>query len=143
LRLVVEVTFDDMVKPICIRSPTVARQHDFDREGLFVTGWGKTKKRRESIIKQYAEVPYVNIGQCNQLLRSNLSTSLHICAGGQAGIDSCRGDSGGPLMQKDDSYMNLVGIVSYGAYKCGTLNSPGIYTKVDEFYNWIVEHLEP
>ena len=66
-----------------------------------------------------------------------------MCAGGEKGIDSCSRDSGGPLMLKKDSYIDLVGIVSYGAYKCGSENEPGVYARVDSFYDWIVSKLEP
>ncbi|KAI8423521.1 hypothetical protein MSG28_012622 [Choristoneura fumiferana] len=57
-----------------------------------------------------------------------------MCAGGEAGKDACKGDSGGPLMhyhQINDtkSHFEVTGIVSFGLVWCGTENVPGIYTK--------------
>ena len=50
-----------------------------------------------------------------------------ICAGGVKGQDSCRGDSGGPLMTVDDTtdplrpYYYLAGLVSFGPSPCGMI----------------------
>lgn len=50
-----------------------------------------------------------------------------ICAGVNEGEkDSCKGDSGGPLIDKN---RKLVGIVSWG-FVCGRSNNPGVYTNI-------------
>ena len=48
-----------------------------------------------------------------------------------------QGDTGGPL-QCEDQYgrFHLVGITSFG-YGCGRPNTPGVYTKVSEYYDFI------
>ncbi|XP_012162947.2 trypsin I-P1 [Ceratitis capitata] len=46
--------------------------------------------------------------------------------------DSCSGDSGGPLICNG----NLTGIVSFGI-GCGTPNTPGYYTNVSSYIDWI------
>lgn len=66
-----------------------------------------------------------------------------ICAGGQAGKDSCRGDSGGPLMYENGRIDEIIGIISFGPKPCGLENSPGIYTKVFEYKNWILANIRP
>ena len=55
--------------------------------------------------------------------------------------DSCQGDSGGPLYKfvKDRAY--LVGVVSRGD-DCAGFNQPGIYTDVQKYKDWILEHTE-
>lgn len=40
------------------------------------------------------------------------------------------------------TYFYLVGIVSYGASKCGTDGIPGVYTRVSSYLPWILENLE-
>jgi len=61
------------------------------------------------------------------------------------GVDTCKGDSGGPLWVEEEHYLNgpnlqktaiLVGIVSRGS-GCGGFNSPGVYGRVKEIYGWL------
>ena len=66
------------------------------------------------------------------------------------GKDSCGGDSGGPLMVAETTILRgikintytQIGIVSWGATTCGTINEPGIYTNVAYFNEWILDHLD-
>lgn len=46
-----------------------------------------------------------------------------------------QGDSGGPLMYRSDLWQ-VVGIVSWG-HGCGDPSTPGVYTKVTAYLNWI------
>lgn len=70
-----------------------------------------------------------------------------ICAGGELGKDSCRGDSGGPLMYAftEPGALNwfVTGIVSFGPSPCGLQGWPGVYTKVSEYVPWIISKLRP
>lgn len=70
--------------------------------------------------------------------------STQLCAG-VTGIDSCNGDSGGPLADvqyysETQSYVQY-GIVSYGMTNCGTPYSPSVYTNVSSFMPWIAHKL--
>ena len=62
------------------------------------------------------------------------------------GEDSCGGDSGGPLMlEKKNGFRKkytLIGLVSWGTFKCATERFPGVYTDVASFLPWILDHLE-
>lgn len=59
------------------------------------------------------------------------------------GTDSCKGDSGGPLMDLDKETNRWValGIVSVGPVRCGQSRVPGVYTKVANYIPWIKEHI--
>lgn len=69
-----------------------------------------------------------------------------MCAGGEKGKDSCRGDSGGPLMWENpdrNKIYEFVGVVSFGTFPCGSENVPGVYTKVYEYLSWIHQTTTP
>lgn len=70
----------------------------------------------------------------------HISDSM-LCAGHpEGGQDSCQGDSGGPLMiQMPNRRWATIGIVSWGV-RCGEPNRPGVYTRVDRYLPWIIEH---
>ena len=80
-----------------------------------------------------------------------------VCAGyREGGKDSCKGDSGGPLMviskvtfdsfefysnfflqvQQADGRWVLIGIVSAG-FSCGKPGQPGIYHRISSTSDWI------
>lgn len=65
-----------------------------------------------------------------------------LCAGGKEDKDTCRGDSGGPLMRSVDGNYYLIGVISWGATQCGTKGIPALYTNVAMFVDWIENHLE-
>ena len=54
------------------------------------------------------------------------------------GVDSCTGDSGGPLICERNGKPELTGIISYGK-KCGIQGYPGIYVNVFRMRDWIEE----
>lgn len=53
------------------------------------------------------------------------------------GVDSCRGDGGGPLFCAETQ--TLYGIVSWGR-GCAEPDFPGVYTEVAPFRSWIMEN---
>ena len=63
------------------------------------------------------------------------------------GVDSCSGDSGGPLFSraksgKKSDPLFLTGIVSYGTNLCG-VGVPGVYTNVTHYIDWVKSELKP
>ena len=82
--------------------------------------------------------------KCERALRTTKlgqKFKLHgsfVCAGGEKGNDTCRGDGGAPLvcrLPQSQLYAQL-GIVSWGI-GCGEDGIPGVYTDVRVFVDWI------
>lgn len=140
LRLSQDVPFTDFVKPICLPKT--------DRLGskAWVAGWGTTEHSSSSEIKLKVELPIVQNEPC-QRVYEKMSVELvptQICAGGQKGKDSCRGDSGGPLMrenQENQGRWEAVGVTSFGPSPCGKPDHPGVYTNVYSFMPWIINNI--
>lgn len=100
-------------------------------------------------ILQVAVVPKVNHAQCQAWLKSHglrlPLTSGQICAGGKGLVDTCRGDSGGPLGYRDFYNENprfiQFGIVSFGLNACGAEDAPTSYTNISYYMQWITDQM--
>lgn len=131
------------IRTICLPGP-----YDSTKDGnkLVVAGWGQTEHSRSSPVKLKLFVPKAPLTQCSARFKT-AKVSLgnkQICAGGEAHKDSCKGDSGGPLMttyKDNQAQWYIEGIVSFGA-KCGSAGWPGVYTKVSEYINWIQNNVD-
>ncbi|XP_063985537.1 CLIP domain-containing serine protease HP8-like [Diachasmimorpha longicaudata] len=144
LRLTREVQFTDYVQPICLPKTNKLPPR------FWVAGWGKTEFRSSSPIKLKLAVPFVNQSICeNKYGMYNVRLgSSQVCAGGEIGKDSCRGDSGGPLMSVETAADGTqkwaaAGVVSFGPSPCGMQGWPGVYTRVAAFTDWIVRNMRP
>ena len=87
-----------------------------------------------------ATVPVMTNDHCNQLLGAGmLPDDRNLCAGYVEGnIDTCNGDSGGPLSCRVGDTWTVVGLVSWGLIdKCAFPNAPGAYTRTRVFLDWI------
>ncbi|XP_046601133.1 CLIP domain-containing serine protease 2 isoform X2 [Neodiprion lecontei] len=142
LRLSRDVAFTNYIRPICLPESTSLTERFFH-----IAGWGKTETRSESDVKLKLKVPLADTASCaNTYQAASIRLGeTQICAGGERGRDSCRGDSGGPLMSvkrsNDKLRWTAVGIVSLGPSPCGMENWPGIYTRVASFVPWILSKI--
>lgn len=91
------------VNTICLPPPNTI----FDGSRCFVSGWGKDRFGQEGkyqVILKRVELPAVSHDYCQQKLRETRlgrHFQLHpsfICAGGERGHDTCKGDGGSPLV---------------------------------------------
>uniref|UniRef100_A0A8C3QIV4 Peptidase S1 domain-containing protein n=1 Tax=Cyanoderma ruficeps TaxID=181631 RepID=A0A8C3QIV4_9PASS len=98
------------------------------------TGTESWRKLSERL--QQAEVQLIDKRSCNLAAYHGDVTDRMLCAGlPQGGVDTCQGDSGGPLLYSGEHWQ-VVGIVSWGQ-GCGTPSTPGVYTSVRAYLDWI------
>lgn len=84
-----------------------------------------------------AEVPVVDLNQCRENYIGYHISNRMLCAGFKQGrVDSCSGDSGGPLLLQKESKWTVYGITSFGD-GCGRKGKYGIYANVPKFVKWI------
>jgi trypsin len=105
-----------------------------------ITGWGCTSPPSPlpllggcsaSDTLRSARVPIVPDSTCQSDYPSDFDSTTQVCAGYQSGgVDSCSGDSGGPLEGPiGGGAYRLVGITSWGA-GCAQAGAPGVYARV-------------
>ncbi|XP_076466712.1 trypsin-3-like [Babylonia areolata] len=105
-----------------------------------VTGWGKTSASEQNdgdVYLREVDLPVISNALCNYYLGDSEVTSTQLCAGfEEGGKDACTGDSGGPLVCEKDGVWIVVGVVSWG-YGCAERYTPGVYTRVSRYLDWI------
>ncbi|XP_045211106.2 neurotrypsin-like [Mercenaria mercenaria] len=133
-------TSSSYVKPACL--PTFGDSELDLASKCYVTGWGETMKGTAwNGMLQQAMVPLLNKTLCNRWYNHTVKDDM-ICAGYQfGGIDSCKGDSGGPLSCERNGRWYVAGIISWGE-GCGQAQHPGVYTNVAHFVSWIADVLQ-
>ncbi|MGB2248439.1 MAG: S1 family peptidase [Alcanivorax sediminis] len=111
------------------------------KESLLALGWGYTNNSDQTLSDtlQQVKLDYVSYSYCAS--QWSQIWSGQICAGemdpAPKAQDTCRGDSGGPLIYSQDGQQWLVGITSYGHDTCATSGVPGVYTRVDSYLDWL------
>jgi len=133
------------VDVICLdNNPQIISPH----HQCIVTGWGKDRFGKKGVFQNVLkkiDLPIFEFYQCQDALRTTrlgkffeLDPSF-VCAGGEAGQDSCSGDGGSPLICLDSTKTQYVqvGIVAWGI-GCGTPGIPAVYADVLYGYDWIV-----
>ncbi|MFH1329345.1 MAG: trypsin-like serine protease [Actinomycetota bacterium] len=108
-----------------------------------VIGWGATQGNPPGTPNypdelREVQVPIVADADCATAYGSDFILPDQICAGDfvNGGIDSCFGDSGGPLFVPAGGGYLHVGIVSSGN-GCALPGFPGIYTRTATYAGWI------
>ncbi|WP_052507371.1 serine protease [Desulfonatronovibrio magnus] len=107
----------------------------------WITGWGALDgDRTYPLDLQKASTPLVNQEDLvKAYIGVNEVTDNMIGAGpGDGSVDTCHGDSGGPLVVYDRGKFVLVGVTSWGL-ECGTPDVYGVYVRLSNYCDWIVE----
>ncbi|XP_024223965.1 phenoloxidase-activating factor 2 isoform X1 [Bombus impatiens] len=142
------VNLVDNVDLVCLPE----RNAVFDNSRCFASGWGRDifgKEGHYQVILKKVELPIVSRKECQDKLRETRLGKyfrLHetfICAGGEAGKDTCKGDGGGPLvcpMKSNPGTYLQAGIVAWGI-GCAEGGTPGVYANVALARDWIDEQM--
>lgn len=143
LKLDRPVLLTSKVWPACLPE----QDEELDAEtNATILGWGATRYllnedgkpqvERDDMLRE-AKVPVVDYAECKQSYGDDLKTFNVICAGYKEGqIDSCAGDSGGPLLVQRNSKWYVYGVTSFGD-ECGKEGKYGIYSKTSTYIYWI------
>uniref|UniRef100_A0A182Q656 Peptidase S1 domain-containing protein n=1 Tax=Anopheles farauti TaxID=69004 RepID=A0A182Q656_9DIPT len=145
IRLARKASLNDMVQPICLPVTPGLRT---DQTIYFVAGWGQTHNAVSSEKLQYTKLELMPNDECTrrwqQSVRHIKIVDSQMCAIGTDLADNCSGDSGGPLKSISVANSRFVqyGVVSFGLRTCGKQSAPGVYTRVESYIDWILNHLE-
>ncbi|XP_053692136.1 uncharacterized protein LOC128740600 [Sabethes cyaneus] len=143
MKLEKNVTLHDTVVPACLWTDDEVRF-----KTLEAAGWGRTGFAQEQTpVLLKVKLKPIDNEECGKIYTNETTRKLrdglqdhHICAVDEK-MDTCEGDSGGPLqiklMHNGRVSPFLVGITSFGTV-CGT-SSAGVYTKVAPYHDWIVD----
>ncbi|KAL0274877.1 UNVERIFIED_CONTAM: hypothetical protein PYX00_002904 [Menopon gallinae] len=141
LKLDQTVKYRQGIRPACLPP----RRKSFTGEWAVIAGWGTTSEQGST--SETLREAYVQIMSWRQCVRRGYGyetwkiTENMLCAGDR-GVDSCQGDSGGPLMLRNQyGQMYPAGIISWGE-GCARPYKPGVYTKVNNFLDWIIKNTE-
>uniref|UniRef100_T1J0B1 limulus clotting factor C n=1 Tax=Strigamia maritima TaxID=126957 RepID=T1J0B1_STRMM len=146
LHLEGQIEFNNYISPICIGQSDLLETNVYSKQVLgVVTGWGRLESGGEkSRFLKEVSLPIVDQNTCNTSLQGKyVFTKNMFCAGFAEELigDSCQGDSGGPFAVQIQNRWYLAGIVSWGE-GCAAKGKYGFYTKVGNYYNWILEQLK-
>ncbi|XP_062555591.1 phenoloxidase-activating factor 2-like [Armigeres subalbatus] len=140
--------FAENIQPVCLPP----RNHIFDNNRCFASGWGKNifgKEGKYQVILKKVELPVVPHQSCQSSMRTTrlglrfILDKSFVCAGGEVGQDTCRGDGGSPLVcpiPGNPTHYYQAGIVAWGI-GCGEKGIPGVYANVAGFRDWIDQQL--
>ncbi len=111
-----------------------------------ILGWGYTRpsgSQSNDELRQ-AEVPMIGDADCGAQSDwgSRFDATTMVCAG-RLGIDTCSGDSGGPLLIARHGVFTLVGVTSWGSSPCAKSGISGVYARLgDPAMNaWVTSHV--
>lgn len=140
------VVFNDYTAPLClVQQADHVTDHVIEERECTITGYGianKTHTLHEINVLHVAHVPLIDKQTCAGLQGyADKITDNMICAGFDTGaVDTCKGDSGGPLQCKVGEKWYLVGVTSWGGKNyegCAEPSEPGAYTDVSRYTDWI------
>ncbi|CAL1530384.1 unnamed protein product [Lymnaea stagnalis] len=109
-----------------------------ENELAIAAGWGSLSAGGTTPYSLHQVTKPIKSRQtCEQRYGQGSITLRMMCAGlPEGGVDSCNGDSGGPLYTYRENRWTLTGIISWG-FGCAQAGRPGVYADVIELKDWI------
>jgi secreted trypsin-like serine protease len=115
-----------------------------------IIGWGEREDGTFPSILHEAQVPMISDAACDGHYEDppppeEYYPATMVCAGNGTSAnpesDTCRGDSGGPLMVHDGTAFALIGATSWGEEECG--EGPGVYARIgsDPLNDWVAARM--
>jgi len=136
------VPFTQYIQPICLPTGHFSDQL-FTNQLPTALGWGTTYYDGQEVPRlRGVPLPVWTNEDCDKAYFQPI-TEVFLCAGyADGGRDACQGDSGGPLMlyQEDTQSWMLIGVVSFGN-RCAESGYPGVYTRVNNFIDWVLDQI--
>ncbi|XP_039312478.1 uncharacterized protein LOC105203625 isoform X3 [Solenopsis invicta] len=132
------IPLDKDIMPICLPPENAEYPPGLN---CTISGFGsiETGKTTQSKDLRYGWVPLLDQSICraSYVYGEGAISDGMMCAGYlDEGIDTCDGDSGGPLACYHNGAFTLYGITSWGQ-QCGNANRPGVYVRVAHYRRWI------
>lgn len=149
------VELGDYVRKVCLprkrKNGTIEDIALLGKSG-FVAGWGSTKVIRAgqelsedaykiSQVLRHASFKIQGSAVCRSTTSYHFNSSVTFCAGSKnAGVDICKGDSGGPFVRKinwgGQKRWVAAGLVSWSE-GCGIVGRFAYYTRLAPYVQWI------
>ncbi|XP_078053270.1 uncharacterized protein LOC144478771 isoform X2 [Augochlora pura] len=131
------------VMPICLPPEDVDYPSGLN---CTISGFGsiETGVSTHSKDLRYGWVPLLDQSVCRagHIYGEGAISDGMFCAGFlDEGVDTCDGDSGGPLTCHHNGTFTLYGITSWGQH-CGKVNKPGVYVRVSYYRRWIDQKIK-
>ncbi|CAN7977008.1 unnamed protein product, partial [Ixodes persulcatus] len=138
IKLKSKVNTTTTIQPVCLPEN---REELSKTSKVFVLGWGETERGGGSRELKQTRVQYLSNRDCRARGVSVISQTF--CGGHRHG-SACRGDSGGPVVHRNDTVWSQHGIVSGGPRGCGWSYAPQIFIKVSSYiHNFIAPYIDP
>jgi trypsin len=147
--LYISATPPTVVIPLRIPSKSLGLTFTTPGTNTKVIGYGATNTNNYSQSEKLllGDVPIISkeSSENNKYFSNQIKNGMILAAkffpNSNENIDSCYGDSGGPLLYVYNGVTYLVGLVSWGI-GCAISGYPGVYTDVNYYRDWITRNAD-
>lgn len=128
------------VTPRTLARGCILDEYLYDGAPIAIVGYGAINaggtRYPTSLYEAYSVVTDADCSDLSIGCQRSVSPGGEVAAGGE-GVDSCYGDSGGPLYLDADGTYYLVGVTSRGVNGSSNCGLGGIYVRPDAVLDWI------